>query len=67
VTFPLSYGSRTPAMSLVLDAADINSKTIVPRVGSVSAAGFGAYHITADHTVLGGVATAVNAHWTARV
>ena len=67
VTFPMSYGSRTPTMSLTMDAMQINSKSIVCGVSSVSAASAGVNIRTADSTAVGGVATNIAAHWTARV
>lgn len=67
VTFRYSYGSRTPVMSLVLDQDTVNTKTPVPRVGSVSAAGFGAYIKSGDNTNFGAVTPVVNGHWSAAV
>lgn len=66
VTFPLSYGSRNPIMSLAVDAMQVNGKSIVSGVSSVSSTGVGLNIRTADSTTFGGVATDVSAHWTAR-
>lgn len=67
VTPRYSYGSRTPAVSLVLAAGTVNSKTVVPYVSSVSAASFGANMRTADSTTMGVTSPDVTAHWTAAV